>query len=120
MPTPKRGEVLVKILTCGVCHTDLHVTEGDLPVHHEHVTPGHEIVGKVVGFGPETQRFKLGSELGFHGSGMLVGYASFVARVMRISVLIHFIPVGIMMAVMQNMSRFQKDLHIGFRKSLIP
>ena len=53
VPTPKRGEVLVKVLTCGVCHTDLHVTEGDLPVHHEHVTPGHEIVGKVVGFGPD-------------------------------------------------------------------
>ena len=54
------------------------------------------------------------------GSGMLVGYASFVDRVMRIFVLIHFIPVGIMMAVMQNMSQFQKDLHIGFQKSLIP
>lgn len=64
VPTPKRGEVLVKVLTCGVCHTDLHVTEGDLPVHHEHVTPGHEIVGKVVGFGPETQRFKLGERIG--------------------------------------------------------
>lgn len=64
VPTLKRGEVLVKVLTCGVCHTDLHVTEGDLPVHHEHVTPGHEIVGKVVGFGPETQRFKLGERIG--------------------------------------------------------
>lgn len=64
VPTPKRGEVLVKVLTCGVCHTDLHVTEGDLPVHHEHVTPGHEIVGKVVGFGSETQRFKLGERIG--------------------------------------------------------
>lgn len=64
VPTPKRGEVLVKVLTCGVCHTDLHVTEGDLPIHHEHVTPGHEIVGKVVGFGPETQRFKLGERIG--------------------------------------------------------
>ena len=64
VPTPKRGEVLVKVLTCGVCHTDLHVTEGDLPIHHEHVTPGHEIVGKVVGFGSETQRFKLGERIG--------------------------------------------------------
>lgn len=64
VPVPKRGEVLVKVLTCGVCHTDLHVTEGDLPVHKEAVTPGHEIVGKVVAFGPETQRFKLGERIG--------------------------------------------------------
>lgn len=64
VPTPKRGEVLVKVLTCGVCHTDLHVTEGDLPVHHDHVTPGHEIIGRVVGFGPETQRFSLGERIG--------------------------------------------------------
>lgn len=64
VPTPQRGEVLVKVLTCGVCHTDLHVTEGDLPVHHEHVTPGHEIVGKVVACGPATQRFKLGERIG--------------------------------------------------------
>ncbi|MBD5807227.1 zinc-dependent alcohol dehydrogenase family protein [Limosilactobacillus walteri] len=64
VPTPQRGEVLVKILTCGVCHTDLHVTEGDLPVHKEHVTPGHEIVGKVVSLGSETRRFKIGERIG--------------------------------------------------------
>ena len=64
VPTPGRGEVLVKVLTCGVCHTDLHVTEGDLPVHREHVTPGHEIVGRVVAQGPETQRFALGERIG--------------------------------------------------------
>lgn len=64
VPTPKRGEVLVKVLTCGVCHTDLHVTEGDLPVHKENITPGHEIVGKVVACGPETQRFSLGERIG--------------------------------------------------------
>ena len=64
VPHPQRGEVLVKVLTCGVCHTDLHVTEGDLPVHREHVTPGHEIVGKVVAQGPETRRFELGERIG--------------------------------------------------------
>lgn len=64
VPTPQRGEVLVRVLTCGVCHTDLHVTEGDLPVHKEHVTPGHEIVGKVVAQGPDTQRFNLGERIG--------------------------------------------------------
>ncbi|GAF41624.1 alcohol dehydrogenase [Agrilactobacillus composti DSM 18527 = JCM 14202] len=64
VPQPKRGEVLVKILACGVCHTDLHVAEGDLAVHRPHVIPGHEIVGRVVAFGPETSRFKLGDRIG--------------------------------------------------------
>ncbi len=64
VPTPKQGEVLVRVIACGVCHTDLHVTEGDLPVHQEHVTPGHEIVGKVVKNGPGTSRFNLGDRVG--------------------------------------------------------
>ncbi|GAX07912.1 alcohol dehydrogenase [Secundilactobacillus silagincola] len=64
VPTPQRGEVLVRVLTCGVCHTDLHVSEGDLPVHQEHVTPGHEIVGEVVAIGPDAQRFELGDRIG--------------------------------------------------------
>ncbi len=49
---PGVGEVLVAVRACGVCRTDLHVTEGDLPVHRPHVTPGHEVVGEVVSTGP--------------------------------------------------------------------
>ncbi|CAM2871942.1 zinc-dependent alcohol dehydrogenase family protein [Fructilactobacillus fructivorans] len=64
VPTPGDGEVLVKVLTCGVCHTDLHVTEGDLPVHKKNLTPGHEIIGKVVKNGPHTRRFKIGERIG--------------------------------------------------------
>ena len=63
-PEPGPGEVLVRVLTCGVCRTDLHVTEGDLPVHRPHVTPGHEIVGQVVGSGAGAQRFALGERVG--------------------------------------------------------
>lgn len=48
---PDDGAVLVAVRACGVCRTDLHVTEGDLPVHHPHVTPGHEVVGEVVSIG---------------------------------------------------------------------
>ncbi|CAJ1229604.1 alcohol dehydrogenase [Levilactobacillus zymae] len=64
VPQPGPGETLVRILACGVCHTDLHVSEGDLPVHHAHVTPGHEIIGEVVGNGPQTNRFRLGERIG--------------------------------------------------------
>lgn len=49
-PLPERGpdELLLRVLACGVCRTDLHVAEGDLPVHRPHVVPGHEVAGEVV------------------------------------------------------------------------
>src|SRR6201991_565373 len=52
-PRPGPSELLVAVRACGVCRTDLHVTEGDLPVHREHVTPGHEVVGEVIEVGSE-------------------------------------------------------------------
>ncbi|GLB46465.1 putative alcohol dehydrogenase AdhA [Philodulcilactobacillus myokoensis] len=64
VPKPQPGETLVKILDCGICHTDLHVTEGDLPVHKEHLVPGHQIVGKVVQNGKNANRFKIGDRIG--------------------------------------------------------
>ncbi|QBP18065.1 zinc-dependent alcohol dehydrogenase family protein [Acetilactobacillus jinshanensis] len=64
VPQPKPGETLVKVLACGVCHTDLHVTEGDLPVHKKLLTPGHEIVGIVVKNGKNAHRFKIGDRIG--------------------------------------------------------
>jgi alcohol dehydrogenase, propanol-preferring len=51
VPRPEPSELLVAVRACGVCRTDLHVTEGDLPVHRERVTPGHEVVGEVVEVG---------------------------------------------------------------------
>src|SRR6476619_4510010 len=48
IPQPGPGELLVAGPACGVCRTDLHVTEGDLPVHRPGVVPGHEVVGEVV------------------------------------------------------------------------
>ncbi len=52
VPHPGPGELLVGVLACGVCRTDLHVAEGDLPAHAPGVAPGHEVVGEVVGSGP--------------------------------------------------------------------
>ena len=64
IPEPAAGEVLVRVLTCGVCRTDLHVTTGDLPVRRHRVVPGHEIVGEVVAAGPDSDRFALGDRVG--------------------------------------------------------
>ena len=51
VPRPGPGELLLRVLACGVCRTDLHVTEGDLPPHEPGVTPGHEVVGEVTAVG---------------------------------------------------------------------
>jgi len=48
VPSPAPGELLVRVLACGVCRTDLHVVDGDLPVHRSSVVPGHQVVGEVV------------------------------------------------------------------------
>jgi propanol-preferring alcohol dehydrogenase len=48
-PEPKPGHVLLKVLACGVCRTDLHIVEGELPPRMPRVIPGHQIVGEIVG-----------------------------------------------------------------------
>jgi propanol-preferring alcohol dehydrogenase len=50
-PEPGPGEVLVRVSACGVCRTDLHVVEGDLPLRRCPITPGHQVVGEVVAVG---------------------------------------------------------------------
>jgi len=64
VPRPGPGELLVAVRACGVCRTDLHVTEGDLPVHRAAVTPGHEVVGEVVELGPGADGFAVGDRVG--------------------------------------------------------
>ena len=63
-PEPGPGEVRVRVRACGVCRTDLHVAEGDLPVRRPGVVPGHEVVGVVDRLGPGTQRFEVGERIG--------------------------------------------------------
>jgi propanol-preferring alcohol dehydrogenase len=63
-PVPGPDEVLVRVAVCGVCRTDLHVTDGDLPVHRPSVVPGHEVVGEVVGTGERVSRLALGDRVG--------------------------------------------------------
>ncbi len=53
-PEPKPGEVLLRVRVCGVCRTDLHIVEGDLPPLRAGVIPGHQIVGEVVAVGSRT------------------------------------------------------------------
>jgi propanol-preferring alcohol dehydrogenase len=65
VPRPAPAELLVAVRACGVCRTDLHVTEGDLPVHRERVTPGHEVVGEIVELGADAgDGFEVGDRVG--------------------------------------------------------
>ncbi len=63
-PVPGGPEVLVEVRACGVCRTDLHVVEGDLPPLRPSVVPGHEIVGRVVRTGEEVRRLSVGDWVG--------------------------------------------------------
>jgi propanol-preferring alcohol dehydrogenase len=64
VPDPGPGEIRVRVHTCGVCRTDLHVAEGDLAPRRAAVTPGHEIVGVVDVQGPGANRFAPGERVG--------------------------------------------------------
>ena len=63
-PDPSANEILVRVKTCGVCRTDLHVSEGDLPIHRAHVIPGHEVVGIVEALGAGCTRYRIGEHVG--------------------------------------------------------
>ena len=63
-PQPKSGEVLVLVRACGVCRTDLHLIEGELPPRKSPVIPGHQVVGVVEKRGESAQRFAVGARVG--------------------------------------------------------
>ncbi len=64
VPTPAPGEIRVRVTLCGVCRTDLHVVEGDLPPRRDVVVPGHEIVGVVDAVGSGVAGFARGERVG--------------------------------------------------------
>ena len=63
-PEPGPDEVLVRVSACGVCRTDLHVVEGELPPRKQPLIPGHQVVGVVVRRGPQAERFQAGARVG--------------------------------------------------------
>ncbi|HUA00025.1 MAG TPA: zinc-dependent alcohol dehydrogenase family protein [Candidatus Aquilonibacter sp.] len=64
VPQPGKGEVLLRVRCCGVCRTDLHVVEGELPPRKSPVVPGHQIVGVVENLGEGATRFAPGARVG--------------------------------------------------------
>jgi propanol-preferring alcohol dehydrogenase len=63
-PVPEAGEIRVRVRACGLCHTDLHTVEGDLPLPRLPIVPGHQIVGVVEAAGSEVSQFCIGDRVG--------------------------------------------------------
>jgi alcohol dehydrogenase, propanol-preferring len=77
VPRPHGHDILVKVLACGVCRTDLHIVDGELPPHRDGVVPGHEVVGQVVARGPQAKRFAIGQRVGIPWLGQACGHCAF-------------------------------------------
>ncbi len=76
-PVPGPGQVRVAVHACGVCRTDLHVLDGDLPFPGHRVVPGHEVVGIVEATGPGAARFREGDRVGIPWLGSTCGSCDF-------------------------------------------
>src|ERR1043166_4859021 len=63
-PVPGPGDVRVKVAACGVCRTDLHVVDGELPDIAYPIVPGHEVVGRVDALGPGVTSLRVGERVG--------------------------------------------------------
>jgi propanol-preferring alcohol dehydrogenase len=63
-PSPRSNEILVEVRACGICRTDLHVVEGELPMLRATLVPGHQVVGRVAARGADATRFREGDRVG--------------------------------------------------------
>jgi propanol-preferring alcohol dehydrogenase len=72
-PTPGPGAVRVRVSACGVCRTDLHVVDGELPGIAYPIVPGHEVVGRVDALGPGVTTVKMGDRVGVPWLGYTCG-----------------------------------------------
>ncbi len=73
LPTPGPGQLRVRVAACGVCRTDLHVADGELPRPKLPLVLGHEVVGRVEALGPGVDRFALGDRVGIPWLGWTCG-----------------------------------------------
>ncbi len=77
---PGPGQVLIELEACGVCRTDLHVVDGDLPDPTLPIVPGHEAIGRVVELGQGVTQFRIGDRVGVPWLGHTCGTCDFCRR----------------------------------------
>lgn len=80
IPQPAKDQILVKIKFCGVCRTDLHIVDGDLPQRRNSVIPGHEIIGIVEKAGEDVTNFSKGDQVGVPWLAYTCGHCKFCKR----------------------------------------
>ncbi len=80
VPIPAAGEVLVRVRACGVCRTDLHLVDGELPDPKLPIVPGHEVVGEVAALGPAATGLAVGDRVGIPWLGHTCGACAHCAR----------------------------------------
>jgi propanol-preferring alcohol dehydrogenase len=80
VPDPKDGQVLLQVLACGVCRTDLHVLDGELPDLRYPLTPGHEVVGRVVRTGAGVTELRTGDRVGVPWLAETCGTCDYCSR----------------------------------------
>lgn len=78
-PIPDAGQLRIKVEACGVCRTDLHVVDGELPHPRLPIVPGHEIVGRVDAIGPFVRGFSIGQRVGVPWLGRTCGHCPYCA-----------------------------------------
>ncbi len=80
VPQPGRNQLLIRVHACGVCRTDLHIVDGELPDPKLPLIPGHEIVGTVVRRGQAARRFRVGDRVGVPWLGYTDGTCRYCRR----------------------------------------
>jgi propanol-preferring alcohol dehydrogenase len=74
---PEAGQLLLRVAACGVCRTDLHICDGDLPPARSPIVPGHEIVGRVTALGAGVEGFAIGDRVGVPWLGWTCGHCRY-------------------------------------------
>jgi propanol-preferring alcohol dehydrogenase len=80
LPRPGDDEVVLTVAACGVCRTDLHLLDGELPNIHYPITPGHEVVGRVLACGSRVTNLKCGERVGVPWLGFACGTCDYCRR----------------------------------------
>jgi len=80
VPEPGPEQILVRVLACGVCRTDLHVVDGDLTKGKLPIVPGHEVIGEVVEHGAAVSAYTRGDRVGVPWLGYTCGVCEYCAR----------------------------------------
>ncbi len=80
VPRPAAGQVLLRVLACGVCHTDLHICEGELKPKSLPVIPGHQVVAEIEALGPEVNAYQVGQRVGVPWLHTTCGQCDFCRR----------------------------------------